>query len=295
MLWSGSRRLSLISLLVAAVPCAACAPAASKTENPAPARPGSGGQAGNNAGTGGSVGSNTGGSPSGGNASGGSAGSAFGGTSGSSPPPDGGAAPIVAGPVIPLPMVVTTQYSNQGWFGDTSLTAAISSGMLIQQGTSVAGPCAMRSPNARGQCLKIVYTPPAGVMPPLKDGKPAGYVGVFFLTTILVADPTAVPPLKIGDANWGSQPGKNVAPGATKISFSAAAETAGLSVGFKAGAATDTLVLMDQIEVLGPTWKDTSISLVGQTYGTNLIGAFAWVLTDTTKPATFYLDNIVWE
>jgi hypothetical protein len=192
-------------------------------------------------------------------------------------------------------MVVTTQYSNQGWFGDSSLTAAISSGMSIQQGTSVAGPCATRSPLARGQCLKIVYTPPAGVMPPLKDGKPAGYVGVFFLTTILAADPMAVPPLKIGDANWGSQPGKNVAPGATKISFSAAAETAGLSVGFKAGAATDTLVLMDQIEVLGTTWKDSSISLAGQTYGTNLIGAFAWVLTDTKRPATFYLDNIVWE
>jgi hypothetical protein len=294
-----SKRLSLVSLLLTAA-LASCAPQASKTENPAPARPGGGtggsGPSGGSPGNGGSTGAGgtTGGSASGGSGPG--AGMATtGGSSGGSVPVDGGASPIVAGPVIPLPMVVTTQYSNQGWFGDTSLTSAISSGMLIQQGTSVTGPCAMRAPDARGQCLKIVYTPPAGLVPPTKDGKPAGYVGVFFLTTILMADPNAIPPLKIGDANWGSQPGKNVAPGATKIAFSAASETEGLSVGFKAGVTNDSLLLMDQVEVLGTAWKSLAISLVGQSYGTNLIGAFAWVISDTTKPATFYLDNIVWE
>jgi hypothetical protein len=49
--------------------------------------------------------------------------------------------------------------------------------------------------------------------------------------------------------------------------------------------------------MLGTAWKTYELSLAGQSYGGSkgVIGAFAWVLKDTTKAATFYLDNIVWQ
>jgi hypothetical protein len=81
------------------------------------------------------------------------------------------------------------------------------------------------------------------------------------------------------------------------IGFSAAAEVDGTAVTFKAGTDKDSFVLPEQTEVLGTAWKPLELSLAGQSYangGKGVIGAFAWVLKDTTKAATFYLDDIVW-
>ena len=154
------------------------------------------------------------------------------------------------------------------------------------------GPCAMRMHDARGKCMKITPIPPPNLVPPATGG----WVGVFFLTTVLTDRPSATPPVKIGDANWGTsgEPGRNIAAGATRISFLAASDTAGQSVTFKAGTASDSFVVADKPETLGTGWQSYTLPLTGS-YGTNVYGAFAWVLTDTTKAATFYLDNIVWE
>jgi hypothetical protein len=264
-----------------------CGPDASKTEKPTPARStgGSGGSAGgaggSAAGTGGAGGSTAGT---------GGAGAGTGGTTGGTSAGGTGGGPS-AGSAIPLPMVVTMHYENQGWFGDPGVQGAFGTGSVIQQGSTATGPCAQRPPGARGQCLKVVYTPPSGVTAP----PTGGWVGVFFLTTILQNHDDKVPPLKIGDANWGAEPGRNVAPGATKISFSAAAATAGLAVTFKAGTDQDSFVIPEQVETLGTAWASYALPFNGASYGSNVIGAFCWVLKDTTKPATFYLDNIVWE
>ena len=53
--------------------------------------------------------------------------------------------------------------------------------------------------------------------------------------------------------------------------------------------------LTEQRELLGTSWKSYSLSLAGVTYGNNVVGGFAWILSDTTKATTFYLDNILWE
>jgi hypothetical protein len=228
--------------------------------------------------TGGSTGS-TGGTTGGGGGSGGMTAMADAGTG-------------TSGTAIPLPMSVTAQFQNQGWFADPGLAATFQPGsMVINQADSTSGPCAMRATNARGKCLKVVYTPPAGVMPPATGG----WVGVFFLTTLLNDHAELTPAAKAGDANWGAEPGRNIAAGATAISFSAAAEADGTGVTFKAGTDKDLFVLPEQTEVLTTTWKTYSLSLAGQSYGSSVVGAFAWVLKDTTKPATFYLDNIVWQ
>jgi hypothetical protein len=224
----------------------------------------------------------------GGSATGGGGG---GGTGGTTTATDAGA--TMSGTAIPLPMSVTAQFQNQGWFADPSVSAAFQPGsMVIKQAEATTGPCAARAPEARGKCLKIVYTPPPNLMPPATGG----WVGVFFLTTLLNDHPELTPPAKAGDANWGAEPGRTVAAGATKISFSAAADAA-TSVTFKAGTDQDGFVIPEQIEMLGTAWKTYELSLGGQTYGgtKGVIGAFAWVLKDTTKAATFYLDNIVWQ
>jgi hypothetical protein len=203
---------------------------------------------------------------------------------------DGGS--TMSGTAIPLPMSVTAQFQNQGWFADKAVSAAFLPGsMVIKQADATTGPCATRAPDARGKCLKIVYTPPPNLVPPTTGS----WVGVFFLTTLLNDHAELVPPAKAGDANWGAEPGRNIAAGATKISFSAAAEVDGTAVTFKAGTDKDAFVLPEQTEVLGTGWKTLELSLAGQTYGSNVVGAFAWILKDTTKPATFYLDNIIWQ
>jgi hypothetical protein len=269
-------------LLLTATFAAGCGPDAATTDNPGPRPGGSGGSAT----TGGSTGTGTGGST--GTGTGGSTGAGTGGSGGATG--GSGAAP---GGGLALPMVVTTNFDNQGWFADPELEKAFQPGsMVIRQADGTTGPCATRMSQARGKCLKISYTPPAGLMPPATGG----WVGVFFLTTVLTDRPTAAPPVKVGDANWGSsgEPGRNIAAGATKITFLAASDVAGQAVTFKAGTASDSFVVADKPEVLGTSWQSYSLPLTGS-YGTNVFGAFAWVLTDTTKPATFYLDNIVWE
>src|SRR6185295_8790774 len=46
---------------------------------------------------------------------------------------------------------------------------------------------------------------------------------------------------------------------------------------------------------LGSDWSTHGISLAGGDTGAALLGGFAWTIKDTAKPATFYLDNIVWD
>jgi hypothetical protein len=207
-------------------------------------------------------------------------------------PGTGGAGPPTGNTPIPLPMSVTAQFENQGWFADPSVTAFFQPGsMVIRQADGTTGPCAARMPQVRGKCLKITYTPPAGLVPPAGGG----YVGVFFLTTATTDHPEAMPPVRVGDANWGVEPGRNIAPGATKISFLGAADQAGTGVSFKAGTDKDSFAVPEARQVLGTAWQRYELPLLGASYGSNVVGGFAWILTETTKPATFYLDNIVWE
>ena len=236
------------------------------------------GGAGGNAGTGGRGGGagtpGTGGNP--------------GGRDGGPPPPaDGGPSPRA----LPLPLVVTDHFENQGWFGDPVISAHFTPGsMLIRQVVGTTGPCAARPAGARGRCLEITYTPPPGIAV-----GPGSFAGVYFLRTLLVAHPEAVPPARAGEANWGLEPGIEVVPGATRISFQAVASAADTRVSFQAGTMNDTFVLTEQVEALTTSWTRYSLPLGASRYTPSLIGPFAWFVRDTSKPVVFYLDDVVWE
>ena len=251
--------------------------------------PGSGGAGpGADAGNGGAVG--TGGSSGSGGASDGMDGGS-GGVSGSGGTA-GGTGGFTIGPVVSLPVTVTDVFDNQGWFGDAQEMMAFTPGStIISQAEATTGPCGKRVANARGKCLKVVFTPPPNVTP-FATG---GFIGVFFLTTDKAAHPDATPPEMIGQANWGaSEPGVNIAPGAAKIAFRLAGDVAGQTVAVKAGAGPDSFQVPETAMTTKTTWQAASLPLTGKTYGMNVVGGFAWVLTDTSKALTFYLDDIVW-
>jgi hypothetical protein len=198
---------------------------------------------------------------------------------------------LAPGAPVPLPLVVTEQFPDVGWFGDPAVMAQFQPGsMIIRQGAGSAGPCAARRPGARGRCLEIRYTPPPGLQP----GPGGGWVGVYFLRALASPHPQAMPPAHAGEPNWGLEPGLPVAAGATRISFLAAAE-ASVGVTFRAGTDHDDFVLPEQSELLVTGWTAHALPLAGATYSSGVLGAFAWVLKDTTRPATFYLDDLVWE
>ena len=199
-------------------------------------------------------------------------------------------AAIPPGQPLGLPMVVTDNFQNRGWFGDPDITARFAGSNMIQEAEIAAGPCAARPPGARGKCLRFVYTPPAILAPPAAGG----WVGDFFLGTLKYFHPEAAPTPRPGQANWGYEPTVALPPGATRVSFHAAAPQP-VSVSFRAGIDRDAFVLPELTVTLTPEWKQYSIPLDGVRYGWNVFGPFGWSLKETRQPATFYLDGVVWE
>jgi hypothetical protein len=205
------------------------------------------------------------------------------------PPPDA----FVPDPnrTATLPLVVTDHFVNQGWFADPALSTSFAPGSTtIRQVASTQGLCGARARGARGRCLDITFTPPGGLPPPPEGG----WVGVYFLGALRADHLAETPPLRAGEPNWGVEPGQLVMPGATRVSFYAAAATANLQVTFRSGSDRDEFILPEQTETLTGGWVRYTISLDGASYD-RVIGPFLWLLKDTSKPARFFLDDIVWE
>ena len=74
-----------------------------------------------------------------------------------------------------------------------------------------------------------------------------------------------MPPVRVGDANWGVEPGRNVAPGATKISFLGAADQEGVGGDASRPAPTRTPSRVpEQRQLLGTAWKTYELPLAGR-------------------------------
>ena len=289
-----SRPLLLTGLIAMATGCNA---ASVTGQPPAPRAGGAGG----GVGTGGSPSAGSGPAPVMGGTgpaqpggTGGAAGAS--GTGGGAPRADAGAdGPSAAPPPgqpIPLPIVVTEHFTNRGWFGDATIARHFQPGsMVIREVASTTGPCAARPTGARGACLEFTYTPPPGFAPPAMGA----FVGVYMLPTLRMNHPEAMPPARAGEPNWGLEPGIPVAAGARRVTFYAAAAQNGVRVSFRAGTDRDSIVLPEHTEVLTPEWKQISMNLAGGETGPNLLGGFAWTFKETGRPATFYVDGIVWD
>ncbi|HEX9297602.1 MAG TPA: hypothetical protein VF881_17290 [Polyangiaceae bacterium] len=168
-----------------------------------------------------------------------------------------------------LPFAVDSAFVASGFMGDGSTAGAI-----VQDDN---GMCAASRPaGAVGHCHKFTYTPLMG----------GSWGGVYWQYPV---------------NNWGDQPGKRIAAGATSVKFSAVGGAGGEVVTFLVGgmmgkANQDTLTLKIP-QTLGTTAMEYSIDLSGQTYDA-VLGAFGWTAEapmGSTAPIVFTVDNIRWE
>jgi hypothetical protein len=160
--------------------------------------------------------------------------------------------------------------------------AAINAITLSSNAASCLSP---READAGGDCYTASFTPP-----PLDDAGTT-WGGVYWQSPA---------------NNWGAEPGKLIAPGATKVTFYAAGAAGGEQIqfctgGMNATGPTTALPYSDTLNVKPPAftlttqWTQYSLSLSGLTY-TDIIGGFCWVAASTTTtPIKFYVDDIQFE
>lgn len=194
--------------------------------------------------------------------------------------------------IISVPFLVDDHFIPSGCMGDCTASVTID------------GDCPDRaSGDAQGQCHHFVYT--------LNTAPGAlGWAGVLWQTV---------------EQNWGSLPGRTVAPGATHLSFSGKAPSGSTALKILVGALVpndagkdckadsgcsslhcvnsactaphqDTLNIT-QAETLTKDWAPLTISFDGASYGPELMSGFGWtaVMPPQTNKIEFYLDDLRWE
>jgi hypothetical protein len=170
----------------------------------------------------------------------------------------------------PLPFVVDSVFIASGYMGDGSVTGAI-----LQDDNMTC--LATRPAGAEGHCHKFTYTPPAVGM---------GWGGVYWQYPV---------------NNWGTNQGKRIAPGATKVTFYAAGAAGGEIVKFIVGGMKGT-PYADTLEAtltatLTTTMAPYIVDLTGKTYDA-VLGGFGWVIEaplGIVAPIVFTVDSIRWD
>jgi hypothetical protein len=171
---------------------------------------------------------------------------------------------------IPVPFLVSDYYSPDGYYGDGETRGFL----------DVQRVCPDKPANAQGDCYAVVYT--VG---------PKKYAGVFW---------------QYPHNNWGIERGRQIAPGATKITFMVKGKAGGEKVKFSAGQSTtpkfhDTFHLSPLEATLTTEWTEKSVLLRGEPYmgPDGLIGAFEVLLETPTSQLgdTFvlYVTNVRWD
>ncbi|HEY2515180.1 MAG TPA: hypothetical protein VGI39_30145 [Polyangiaceae bacterium] len=200
--------------------------------------------------------------------------------SGTGDPTSGGddASTPTIGSGLSLPFTVSTVFVPSGFMGDTPTD------FNAVKMSSAATACPSRAMGAQGSCYSVNWTPA-----PI-SGQKTAWVGVYW---------------QYPGNNWGGKPGKDIAAGATKVTFSAMGGAGGEALQFLAGGVNvsggnasltyaDTFTAKAQV-TLTNAWADYEVDLTGDTYS-QVIGAFAWTMTTgATDPVTFYIDNIQWQ
>ena len=186
----------------------------------------------------------------------------------------------VTGTAVKLPFYVSDQFVPSGFMGDS--TASMTAVTLTHDAASCKSP---RQTGAGGDCYAVSWAPT------LTGDAGAAWAGVYWQSSA---------------NNWGSKPGKTIAPGATKVTFYAAGAAGGEQIqlcagGINATGATATLPYSDSFTVKQPaitlttTWTQYSLSLQGTSY-TAVLGGFCWVSSTTsTESIKFYIDDIKWQ
>jgi hypothetical protein len=193
------------------------------------------------------------------------------------PPADASAA---SGPVS-LPFAVSDDFQPTGFMGDTS--ADFNAITMSNDSSHCPSP---RVSGAVGVCYSVAWTPV------ISKGQSTAWVGVYW---------------QYPANNWGVLPGRQVASGASKVTFAAYGAKGGEQVQFIVGGVNTTPGASDaglehadsfkagKLVTLTRGWQTFEIPLSGDHY-TQVIGGFAWSITaGSAEPISFYVDDIQWE
>jgi hypothetical protein len=172
--------------------------------------------------------------------------------------------------VVPIPFVVSDYYSPDGFYGDGETRGFL----------DVQRNCPDRPANAAGDCYAISY-----LVGPKK------FAGVIW---------------QYPHNNWGIDRGRQVGPGATRISFQVKGKTGGEKAKFSAGQSTtpkfhDVFHLSPLEATMTTAWTAQSVLLRGETYNgpDGLLGAFEVAFDAGTAQVgdsfVVYLTDLRWE
>jgi len=189
----------------------------------------------------------------------------------------GGSTTTGGGGQKPLPVVVDQFFAPSGYMEDARNGNATMTPAFDGDDTTCGGN---RSLGGRGSCHVVTFTTFAigGIM----------WGGVYW---------------QYPGNNWGTQPGLQVAPGATQIHFRARGDKGGEKVGFFAGIQptnapapnADGFAIPNADKVLTTEWQDFSLPMPpGASYAGGVVGPFGWGVgaDGNTLPVKFYLDDI---
>ncbi|MEZ4297316.1 MAG: hypothetical protein R3B70_20295 [Polyangiaceae bacterium] len=189
-----------------------------------------------------------------------------GGTGGAATGPGGGGTATTSSTVdpnapAPIPFAVDQYFAASGYMGDGE-----SAGAVVD-----SAECPARAGEQKGLCHQIGWKPGA-----------AGWAGVFW---------------QYPEGNWGAAEGKEIEPGATRISFWAWGEKGNEEVSFFAGIQEVDGFHVELTNVALTTEPTQYFIKLGQaTYG-KVVGGFGWSSgkSDGSTKVVFTVDDIQWQ
>lgn len=182
-----------------------------------------------------------------------------------------------SGPTISLPFYVSDQFIPSGFMNDPM-------GIKLSAGANGMPACPDRATTTPGGNCYVVTWASTGPL----------WAGVYW---------------QYPQNNWGTDPGLNVAAGATQVTFYAKGDVGGEAVQFKVGGINDPMSAMNgnygdsfavssTTEILTTTWTQYTVSLTGASYASGVLGGFCWVAAATdggNANIKFYVDDIQWQ
>lgn len=200
--------------------------------------------------------------------------------------PDNGPPDVAEPDRLQLPFLVEDYFVPSGCFGD----ANCSSEVLTVDGHG----CSDERPSAQGVCRRYSYRP-------LAVGTPGalGYLGILF---------QGVNPLDPSEVEIGRVPGRPIAAGARRVTFSARVAGEPVLVTFRAGGAnnwegmtdpdlpyTDSFGVREPV-TLTKAFQRVQIDLSGVTYD-SVVSPFGWAIEPegSIDPIDLDIDDVRWE
>jgi hypothetical protein len=170
-------------------------------------------------------------------------------------------------PALQAPFDVADYFSPTGWIGDGEDEAK----RFFDVNT--AWKEKPRPEDSDKFCIRVAY----------KRG-PKNFAGVYW---------------QFPDKNWGKQPGRTIAGGASRVTFWAAGEKGAEFVQFRSGGTGGEQQYPDTFEAtplkvtLETTWRQYQLDLSGKSLS-NVVAAFSCIIPGDANPkgAVFYLDDI---